>query len=114
MAFGTKAKFDAVRELAFGGISGAYAAIGTPLTDHARIIRFANSTGVEIYISADGVTNHLRLASNGFVLFDFSTNKIQDDGLFMAVGTQFYAKQVSGAAASGAVWVEVVSASGGV
>lgn len=114
MAFGTKAQFDAVRELAFGGISAVYAPVGGPLTDHARIIRFANSTGVEIYISTDGVTNNLRLASNGFVLFDFSTNKIQDDGLFFAVGTQFYAKQAAGAAASGTVWIEVVSASGGV
>ncbi len=114
MAFGTKAQFDPVRELAFGGISGAYAPIGTPLTDHARIVRIVNSTNAEIYISIDGVNNHIRMAVSSFVLFDFSTNKIQDDGLFLSVGTQFWAKQVSGAPTSGAVWIEVVSALGGV
>jgi len=114
MAFGTKAQFDAVRELAFGGISGAYAPVGAPLTDHARIVRISNSTNAEIYFSIDGTTNHIRMAVNGFVLFDFSTNRIQNDGLFLSVGTQFYAKQVSGAPTSGSVWVEVVSAIGGV
>lgn len=114
MAYGTRAQFDAVRELAFGSISGSYAALGTALTDHARIVRIANGTDAQIYVSVDGSTNNFRLAANSFALFDFSTNKIRDDGLFVAVGTQFYAKQVSGAPTSGAVWVEVVSAAGGV
>lgn len=114
MAFGTRVQFDAVRELAFSGISGSYATVGTPLTDHARIINFNNSTNVDIYISLDGTTNNLRLAANTFQLFDFSTNKIQDDGLFVPIGTQFYAKQVSGAPASGTVWIEVISGAGGV
>jgi hypothetical protein len=114
MAFGTRAKFDAVRELAFGDISGTYAAIGGPLTDHARIIRFVNSTNAEVYITTNTAENKLRFAVSSFVLFDFSTNKIRDDGLFVHVGTQFYAKQVSGAPTSGAVWIEVISAEGGV
>lgn len=114
MAYGTRAKFDSVRELAFGGIGAAYAALGTPLTDHARIVRFVNSTNVEIYVSVDGVNDHMRLAASSFVLYDFSTNKIQDDGLFVSVGTQFYVKQVAGAPASGSVWCEVVSGTGGV
>lgn len=114
MAYGIRAQFDAVREVAFGGISGTYAAIGTALTDHARIIRIANSTNAEIYVSLDGTTNNFRLAINSFALFDFSTNKIRDDGLFVAVGTQFYVKQVSGAPTSGSVWVESIFATGGV
>lgn len=114
MAFGTRAKLDEVRELAFGGIGAAYAALGTPLTDHARIVRFVNSTNVEVYISVDGVNNYIRMSAGSFVLYDFSTNRIQDDGLFVSIGTQFYVKQVSGAPASGAVWCEVVSGTGGV
>ncbi len=114
MAFGTRAQFDAVREIAFGGISGTYAVVGTPLTDHARLIRFVNSTNAEVYISLDGVTDNIRLAASSFLLCDFSTNKIQDDGLFVSVGTQFYVRQVAGAPGSGGVWIEVVSGAGGV
>ncbi len=114
MAFGTRAQFDAVREVAFGGISGTYAPVGGPLTDHARVVLINNSTNVEVYISDDASTNNFRMAPNSFKLIDFSANKIRDDGLFVAIGTQFYVKQVSGAAASGAVWIEVISAAGGV
>lgn len=114
MAYGTRAQFDAVRELAFGSLSGTYAALGTALTDHARIVRIANGTDAQMYVSVDGSTNNFRLAANSFALFDFSTNKIRDDGLFVAVGTQFYVKQVSAAATTGGIWIEVVSAAGGV
>lgn len=114
MAFGTKVRFEAVRELAFGGITGTYAAVGTALTDHARLVTITNSTDVEMYISLNGTTDHLRLASNSFKLYDFSANKIRDDGLFVPVGTIFYVRDVAAAAASGAVWIEVMYATGGV
>lgn len=114
MAFGTRAEFDAVREIAFGSISGSYTAIGSSLTDHARIVILSNSTNAEVYISVDGTTNNFRLAANSFKLIDFATNKIRDDGLFVPIGTTFYVKQVSGAPGSGAVWIEVISATGGV
>ena len=114
MAYGTRVQFDPIRELAFGGISGAYAVVGGPLTDHARLVRFVNSTNAEIYISDDGVNNKIRLGASSFFLIDVTANKVQDDGLFVHVGTQFYAQQVSGAPSSGAVWIEVIYASGGV
>ncbi len=114
MAYGTKATFDAVREIAFGGISGAYAAVGTALTDHARMVRFVNQTDVQVYISLDASTDHIRMAANSFFILDFSANKVRDDGLFVPVGTIFSTKQVSGAASSGAVWIEVIAGTGGV
>lgn len=113
MAYGTRVAFDAVRELAFGSISGTYAALGTPTADNARLLSISNSTDADVYISFDGTTNHLRLVANSFKLLDLSANKIRDDGLFIAVGTQVYVKQVSGAPTSGAVWAEIMSAEGG-
>jgi hypothetical protein len=113
MAFGTRVQFNAVGEVAFGGISGTYATLGVPMPGHARIVCFTNSTNADVYISADGTTNHLRLAAGSSKLFDFSTNRIQDDGLFVAEGVQFYVKQVT-APASGSVWIEVITAAGGV
>jgi len=113
MAYGTRVAFDAVRELAFGSISGTYAALGVPIADNVRLLSVSNSTDDEVYISFDGTTNHLRLVANSFKLFDLSANKIRDDGLFIAAGTQVYVKQVSGAPTSGSVWVEAMSAEGG-
>lgn len=113
MAFGTRVVFDSIRELAFGSITGTYAALGMPTSDSVRVITFQNQTNQQIYISFDGVNDHLRLAANSFKLFDLSSNKVRDDGLFLASGIQLYVKYVSTLGASGNVWAEVMSAEGG-
>lgn len=114
MAYGTRAAFEAVREVAFGSIGASYAAVGSAITDHARLIRIVNATDAQVYISVDGTTNQIRMAANSFFIMDFSANKVRDDGLFLPVGTVFYAKQVSGAPTTGGLWIEVVYAQGGV
>lgn len=113
MAFGTRVAFEAVRELDFGDISGTYAALGTPLTDNTRLITLSNSTNEELYISFDGTTDHMRIANNSFKLLDLSANKVRDDGLFIAAGTQVYVKEVSSTPTSGSVWMEIMHAEGG-
>jgi len=113
MAYGTRVSFDAIRELDFGDISGTYAALGTPFGDHVRLLSLNNSTDQQLYISFDGVTDHLRMPSNSFKLFDLSANKVRDDGLFIAVGTQIYVKKVSASVTSGSVWAEAMAAAGG-
>jgi hypothetical protein len=113
MAFGTQVTFDSIREKAAGDISSSYVAIGTPISDYVRIITISNSTDQEVYISFNGTDNHLRLAQNSFKLLDLSANKIREDGLFLAVGTQLYVKYVSTTTSSGDVWVEVMYAEGG-
>lgn len=114
MAFGTKVRFEPLREVAFGSIGASYAAIGSGTTDHSRLFSINNGTNADVYISLDGTTNHLRVAANSFQLFDFSSNKVRDDGFFVEISTVFYAKRVSGAPTSGTLWVEVAYASGGV
>lgn len=113
MAFGTRAGFDAVRELAFGSVGASYTAVGTATTDYIRVARFTNTTDVEVYISLDGTTNHIRMGSGSFLLIDFTANEVDEAGLFIQKGTVFYTKRVSGAPTSGAVWIEVISATAG-
>lgn len=113
MAYGTRVKFEAVREIDFGDVSGTYAAVGTPLTDHVRIIDFNNGMDQQLYISFDGVTDHLRIATNSFKLLDLSANKIRDDGLFLPIGTQIYVKEVSASVSAGSFWIEVMYGEGG-
>lgn len=115
MAYGTRAAFEAVREVAFGSVTGAYTAVGTATTDQTRIVHIVNTLSTDVYISLDGITDHLRIAGGGFVLFDFSSNKVHDDGLFLKEGTVFYVKQTSaGAPASGNLWIEIAYGQGGV
>lgn len=113
MSFGSRVTFEPVRELAFGGIGAAYAAIGAVTVDYTRLVRFVNSTDVEVYISLDGSTNHIRIAAGSFLLLDFTSNEVGEVGFFVAKGTIFYTKSVAGAPSSGSVWIEVVYGHGG-
>lgn len=113
MAYGTRSGFEALRTLAFGSIGASYTAVGSATTGHARLINLVNSTNQDIIISLDGVTDHIRLYSGSFQLFDFSSNKVKDDGFFIPQGTIFYAKHSGVAPTSGNIWIEVIVATAG-
>lgn len=108
-----KVYFDTLRSLAFGGISGAYAALGTPFTVEARIICFTNKTAGDMILSTDSTNadGQIFLPAGSFKLYDLTANLIpgKDDSFVIAKGTQFYVKQVT-APVSGAVYIENVYA----
>lgn len=114
MAYGRRATFDAVREAAFGSVAAGYTAMGSTISDNVRIIMIYNTTDTDIYISFDGVTNHLRIPSGGGETYDFTANKVRDDGLFLPIGTIIYQKRTGGAPTSGNIWVQVTYGTGGV
>lgn len=113
MADGIRAGFEAVREVAFGSILASYSAVGSATAANARIIYLANDTDVDVYVSIDGVDNHLRVKSNSFRLLDLTSNKTPFAPLFLAKNLTFYVKRVSGAPATGTFWIEVTIAEGG-
>lgn len=114
MAFGTRVGVEALRSVAFGSVTSSYAALGAATTDYVRLVSFNNSTNQDIFVSLDGVTDHFRVVSNGFKLLDLTSNKVRDDGLFLAKGTIFYVKDGGTGPTSGNFWIEAVYAQGGV
>ncbi len=110
MGYGTSALFDEVREIAFGAISDVFTPVGSPIGDFVRIIAFNNGMDEDLYVSFDGITDQLRMSPNSFKLFDISANKIRDEGLFLAVGTQIFVREVSASVASGEFWIEILHA----
>ncbi len=103
--------FDTLRSLAFGGISGTYAAIGTALTVQPRIICITNETDAGMIFSDDNTnaSGKLYLPKGSFKLFDFTANLVpgQDDGFVIAKGTIIYVKEAS-APSSGGVYLEYI------
>ena len=95
---------EPLRSLAFGSIGAAYMGIGTAISNPARAIFLQNLTDATLLFSFDGVTEHLILPSNGFFLFDITSNKTSEIGFFADKGQRFYVKQ-SGVATSGAVYL---------
>lgn len=98
--------FDTLRTIAFGSISGTYAAVGTAFGFPVRLICITNSTDGDMLFSVDGINNCLFIAAGSFKLFDIGTNKVSSAPMWsIAAGTQFYVKQ-SSAPTKGAVYIE--------
>ncbi len=108
-----KVYFDTLRSLAFGGISAVYAAVGTPFTVNSRIICFTNKTQGDVIFSVDNTnaSGQILVPAGSFKLYDFTANLVsgKDDSFVIAIGTQFYVKQVT-APVSGSVYIENVYA----
>jgi len=103
-------RVDILRTLAFGSISGTYAPVGSSFTHNMRLIRFQNTTDVGITVSFDSVTDNLYLPSGTFLLFDVTTNRLENLTTFcFANGTQVYVK---GSPTSGAFYVECLYGQG--
>lgn len=113
MAFGTRVGFEEIRSAAFGDVGVGYTALGGPLTGACRILRLVNRTNADILISYDGVTDQDVVPMQSFVLYDFTSDRVRDDGFFLAEGTVIWQKQASGAPSSGTLWGVVILASAG-
>jgi len=92
MAYPKKMGFEELREIDFAAITANYTAIGPSLTKPVRIVCFSNDTDQSLYISLDGVTDHIKLSAGSFFLLDISANKIRDEGWFISEGVVFYVK----------------------
>lgn len=98
--------FDQIRSLAFGSISGSYAAVGTATTKAMRLVCITNATDGDMMFSIDGTNNFLFVAAGSFKLFDFCANRQSSDEYWLLPShTQFYVKQVT-APSKNSVYIE--------
>ena len=108
-----KVYFDTLRSLAFGSISGTYAAVGTATTVEARIVCFTNKTQGDMIFSTNNTVadGQIFVPAGSFKLYDLTANLVpgKDDTFVIPKNTQFYVKQ-STAPVSGAVYIEIVYA----
>ena len=104
-----RAFFDPLRTLAFGGISGSYAAVGTPLDNPVRAFCITNNTQGDMIFAIDNTVaaGNMFVAAGSYKLYDVQANINPqfDDKYVLSVGTQFYVKQ-STAPVDGDVWIE--------
>jgi len=100
---------EVLRTLAFGGISGTYAGIGSALLNPARILYLVNATDVLLTFSFDGINDHFVIPSQSYLLFDVTSNMTLTGGaLSIAQGQRIYGK---GAPTFGTVYLALASVS---
>lgn len=108
------ARYDVLRSLAYTGISGSYANVGTATGHAMRGFCVTNNTNGDLFISFDGTNNNLFVAAGSFRLYDVAANSAastSSNELVLQIGTQFMAKQ-STAPSSGSVYIECFYAQG--
>jgi len=104
-----RANFEDLRSLAFGSISGSYAAVGTAVASPVRLFCLTNNTEGDMIFSLDGTNDHFFVAAGSFKLIDIQSNinPNKEDKYVLDQGTIFYVKQDTGPV-SGSVYVEVM------
>jgi|SRR6185295_7956110 len=104
-----RAFFDSMRTLSSAGISGTYAPVGDPLEHPVRAFCITNNTQGDLIFSLDNTdaAGNMFVANGSYKLYDVQSNINPqfDDKFVLAVGEQFYVKQVT-APVSGDVYIE--------
>ena len=105
----SRAFFEPIKSLAFGGISAAYASVGTPTTHPVRVFKISNNTQGDMFFTTNTAQDEMFLAAGSFTLYDVQANinPRTDDSYVFETGTQFSVKQIT-APVSGTVYVEVI------
>lgn len=110
-SIGIRFRLEGLRTLAFGGISGVYAGVGTALENPAHMLILKNLTDAELFASLNGVTDQIHLAEGEVIVLDITTNKSLGGGFFLAQGERVYVKDAGVAPTQGAVYLSVIYAS---
>lgn len=109
MVFVQYVEFDTLREIAGTSINSSYQLVGPVFTVNPRIIAFHNSTDVDLYISTNGSTNMLRIASNSFKIHDLEANKSESGDNLFPKSVGIWVKETSeGTPTLGDFWVEAI------
>jgi homogentisate 1,2-dioxygenase len=103
-----RAFFEPIKTLAFGGISGAYASVGSPSDHEIRVFKISNNTQGDMYFTTDVNEDQIFLSAGAFTLYDVQANiGPPDDKFVLPKGTQFSVKQIT-APTSGDVYIEII------
>lgn len=100
-----KLGIEPIRELAFSGISGTYAAVGDSLGYPTTMVLIQNATDAALMLSFDAIDDNIYLPVNFYLMLDISANETTLDGFYICSGTTLYVKQYAGAPTTGSVFI---------
>lgn len=112
MGYGSTAKFQAMKTLAFGSIGANYTVVDSPFDFQSRILIITNLTDESIIFSDDNVTDCFILMANSAAIFDMMSNSSPINTATFPKLLTIYAKDAGVAPTSGAVYVSSVYCKG--
>jgi hypothetical protein len=108
-----RVRYEPLRSADFSIISTTYTGVGLPFGNPVRILKVTNFTDQNIIVSINGVDDHDVVASNGFFLYDYASNKANTAGLLeQPQGDRLYVRSETDVLPTmGTLYVTVVYAS---
>ena len=106
MPAGNIVDFMPRRSRAGSTFDNTYQTLGNPISDPAVMIKIVNNTNQDLDISTDGTTDHDFVPANSFTLYDFRTNKGEENDFMLPKGKQIYVK--GAAVGTGNVYLVVI------
>lgn len=100
-------RYEALRSLAFGSISGTYAAIGTFTAPAVSQFEVINNTDKLLIFSLDGTTDHFVIPAYTQKIVDVCSNK-SNNHLFLGARQYLYVKNDGSAPTVGKVYFTTV------
>lgn len=99
-----RATIDILRSIDSSTFTGSYQALGTPVANSVRIMKFVNNSNQDVTISIDGVNDYEILPATSYFVIDFSANRETGNAWELPSNTQFYVK---GTAGTGSVYLSI-------
>jgi hypothetical protein len=99
---GNSIKWEPVREIAAGSITTSFQVLGGVFLRDSFRVWITNNTNGDIYLSIDGVNNHLKPPALSGRAYDNKTND-----MFVKAGTQFQIKWAGSAPGSPTGWAAI-------
>lgn len=106
MSFTQKLLYETLRS-ADTALATTYLALGTPLAHAASLVKMVNLSNKDVLVSIDGITAVDVCPSDGFWLYDITTNSPQTNHIFCDQGRQYYILTTDAAAGTGLVYLVV-------
>lgn len=105
-------RYEDLRSIPFGSITGTYAGIGSAFAHPVRILKINNTTDSDLYISFDGINDQDTIIAHSGSVLDYASNRIDPVGqLEQSVGERVYVKVITTTPTTGGVFVTVIYAS---
>ncbi len=107
-----RVRYENLRSIAFGSITGTYAGVGASFANPVRILMIDNISDADVYVSFDGVNDKTIVAARSGKVIDYASNRTEPIGqLEQSVGERVYVKVITTLPTVGGVFVSVIYAS---
>ncbi len=106
-----KVRFETLRTISFGAISGTYTRVGAVFSQPVRQIKFQSTMDADLVVSFNGVDDQDFVVQNSGFIYDYASNKAEKAGVLeQSAGEGVYVKQDSGAPTAGQLTITVIYA----